>query len=88
MVIEKIHVGTVQLNAFEVSYYQIKREDFYGIEVIERYNDRILSQSEYFTEIEALAQQLVTCCFNHLVTHTTLINIIDDFISERDAISI
>ena len=86
MIIEKIHVGTVQLNTFEISYYEIKKQDFYGIEVQERYNDKLLSQCEYFTEDEKSAKLFAERCFNGLVTQATLLSLLDDFISDQEAI--
>ncbi len=81
MLVEKQYIGKNEINGINRSYYMLKKNDFYGIEIVEEYNDKLLSASEYFTQNYESANRLAKLLYKGCVTLITFINILDDYVS-------
>lgn len=81
MLIEKYYVGKNEVNGINRCYYVLKKNDFYGIEIIEEHDDKMLSASEYFTQSYESASKLAKLLYKGCVTLVTFIDILDDYVS-------
>jgi hypothetical protein len=80
MVIEKQYIGRNELNGINRCYYIVKKSDFYGIEIIEEYEDKMLCASEYFTQNYESVKKLAKLLYKGCVTLVTFIDILDDYV--------
>ena len=81
MVIEKQYIGKNESGGINRTYYMLKKREFYGIEIIEEYDNKMLSASEYFTQSYEAANQLGKRLYKGCVTLVTFIDILDDYVS-------
>jgi hypothetical protein len=81
MIVEKHYIGKDEMDNVTRLYYTLKKNDFYGIEIIEEYNDKLLSASEYFTQNYESANHLAKLLHKGSVTLVTFTNILDDYVS-------
>jgi len=81
MLIEKHYIGKNEVNGINRCYYVLKKRDYYGIEIIEEYDNKMLSASEYFTQSYESAVKLAKLLYKGCVTLVTFIDILDDYVS-------
>ncbi|WP_069997682.1 DUF6514 family protein [Cellulosilyticum sp. I15G10I2] len=81
MLVEKQYIGKNQINGVNRCYYILKKNDLYGIEIIEEYDSKLLSASEYFTSNYESADRLARLLYKGCVTLVTFIEILDDYVS-------
>ena len=81
MLIEKHYIGKNEIGGVNRSYYTLKKRDFYGVEIIEEYENKMLSASEFFTESYEAANRLAVLLYKGCVTLITFMDILDDYVS-------
>lgn len=81
MMFEKTFIGEKNINQFLVKYYVVKRDNIYGVEIEEESSDQLLCDYEYFTHNHCEAFDLATKMNDGLVTLTTMVDILDDYIN-------
>lgn len=79
MLVEKQYIGKNEINGINRYYYMLKKQDVYGIEIIEEHENKLLSASEYFTSSCESAKRLAKLLYKGCVTLTTFIEILDDY---------
>lgn len=79
MLVEKHYIGKNQINGIYRHYYLLKRRELYGIEILEEYDDKLLSVSEYFTPHYESADRLAQLLYKGCVTLITFLEILDDY---------
>lgn len=80
MIFEKTYIGENNLEDFRIKYFIIKKDNLYGIEIEENHVDQLICDYEYFTHKQQDAEELAHKMHTGLVTLTTMIEIIDDYI--------
>lgn len=84
MIVEKQYIGSAQTERFDrINYYVLKGKDCYGIEIEQIDQGNIFCGIEYFTEDYSLAKEAVDLFCKYTVTITSLPEVLDDFISEK-----
>lgn len=81
MIIEKQYIGKNEAGGINRSYYMLKKKDFYGIEIVEEYDNKMLSASEYFTQSYEAANKLAKLLYKGCVTLVTFTDILDDYVA-------
>lgn len=81
MMFEKTFIGEKNIDNLLIKYYVVKKDNIYGIEIEEESSNQLLCDYEYFTHKQSEAFELATKMNNGLVTLTTMIDILDDYIN-------
>ena len=80
MRLEKDYVGTQTIEDLSVKYYVIKKDNLFGIEIEENRNNHSLCEYELFTNYHSEALELAQKMQHNIVTLTTMVNILDEYI--------
>lgn len=80
MMFEKTCIGENNLENLQIKYFVIKKDNLYGIEIEENHVDQLICDYEYFTHKQHEAEELAHKMSTGLVTLTTMIEIIDDYV--------
>lgn len=80
MVIEKYYIGQNTIGSMQLQYYMLKKQDSYGVEIVENYADKMVSEQTFFCEEEEPAHALAKALQKGQVTICTLTEIVDDFV--------